>query len=367
VSFKQVTGDSNLFTWDPSRNALTELTDDALSDLAPTVAADGGSVVFQRSRPSPVRVNPLADTSLFLGVLERGRFRSEPTALIDGHAPRLSPDGSRVAYLQKGPDRERATLFVKHLGSGETIQLSSTCPEPSYFLDLHEWADHNLAWSPSGTDLYFVDRPDVYVVRRYQVGAPLASAPLAVAQAGEIIHDLQPSTSGGLAYLVRSAGGSTLRFVDSQSGESLRTVPLQGTASARGWLTGDTGLVLARAGRFQTDFTSEVEALVVSTHGAIRSAGIVPDAFLVTTRLDPQRSVLYVVRIEEGAHNLYEISLVSGRVRRVTDNGLPGVTFSGIEPLGGGALIGVRYEQTSDIWLLDATPLAPESAVRSGS
>ena len=130
VSFRQMTGDSNLFTWDPSRNVLTELTDGALSDLAPSVSADGSSVVFQRSRPSPVQANPLADSSLFRGVMDRGRFRSEPTALIDGHAPRLSPDGSRVAYLQKGPDRARASLFVKHLGSGETIQLSSTCPEP---------------------------------------------------------------------------------------------------------------------------------------------------------------------------------------------------------------------------------------------
>ncbi len=142
---------------------------------------------------------------------------------------------------------------------------------------------------------------------------------------------------------------------------------LQGTASARGWLAGDAGLVLARAVRFQTDFTSDVESLVVSTNGAVRSAGVVPDAFLSTTRLDPQRSVLFVARIEEGAHNLYEMSLLTGRVRRVTDNGLPGVTFSGIEPLRGGALIGVRHERTSDIWLLDATSSTPDRRLAARS
>ncbi len=39
VSFRQISVDSNLFAWDPSRNVLTEVTDDALSDFAPTATA----------------------------------------------------------------------------------------------------------------------------------------------------------------------------------------------------------------------------------------------------------------------------------------------------------------------------------------
>jgi hypothetical protein len=307
------------------------------------------------------------DSTLFLGAFNGSRFRAEPTAVVDGYASRVSPDGSRVAYLQRRPDRDRASLFVKHLRSGETIELSSTSPQPSYLPSLNEWADQNLAWSASGTDLYFVDRPDTYVVRRYHIGAPLTASPLVIARPSEIIYDLQVNTRGVLVYLVRSAGGSTLHFVDGQSGADLRTVTIQGTANARGWLTGDAGVALVRAERFQPDFTSDVEALVVSAGGALRSAGIVPDAFLATTRLDPERSVLYIARIEQGTHNLYEFSLVTGRIRRITDNTLTGVTFSGVEPLRGGGVIGVRHERKSDIWLLDATPLMPDVTARPGN
>jgi hypothetical protein len=124
--------------------------------------------------------------------------------------------------------------------------------------------------------------------------------------------------------------------------------------------------VLARAVRFQTDFTADVEVLVASASGGVRTVGILPGAFVATTRLDPARLVLYVTRADEGAHNVHEMSLVTGRSRRVTDNVLPGVTFSGLEPLPGGALIGVRHERKSDIWLLDGTPPRSDTAVPTG-
>jgi len=113
--------------------------------------------------------------------------------------------------------------------------------------------------------------------------------------------------------------------------------------------------------RFQPDFTADVEVLVVSPNGGVRSIGVVPDAFVATTRLDPTRSVLFIARIEGGSHNLFEMSLANGRLRQITDNALPGVTFSGIQPLRSGALVGVRHQRRSDIWLLDGTPPVPES------
>ena len=367
VSFRQVSGDSNLFTWDPSKSTVVDVTDDALSDFAPTSTSDGSMVVFQRAHPSatPTLRNPLANSTLFVGAFDGLRFRSEPTAITDGFAAQLSPDGSRLAYLRRQSDARTSALLVRHLGSGETITLSATCPEPSFFPSLHEWADHNFAWNASGTELFFVDRPDVYAVRRYQVGGPVTGPPLVVAQANEIIHDLQLSPTGELAYLVRAKGGSILHFIDSRTGQSLGALQFQGTVSARGWLPGEKGVVVARATRFQSDFTADVEVLVVSATGAIRNVGVVPSAFVVTTRLDATRSVLYVARQDGTGRNLYEISLQTGRVRAVTDNTLPGVSFAGVVPLSGGALMGVRHQQRSDIWLLDATSLAGQSASSS--
>jgi hypothetical protein len=216
--------------------------------------------------------------------------------------------------------------------------------------------DQNLAWSPAGTELYFVDRQETFTVRRYRVGERAAEGPLARAQAREVIHDVHASANGMLAYLVSLGGGETLHVVDVQTGKTRLSVPFPGRATARGWVSGDEGLVLARAGGFNEDFTTEVEVLVVSLTGSLRSVGVIDRAFLVTTRLDPARGVMYLVRLDSGVHNLYEFTLATGRLRRITDNGLPGVRFSGFGALARAGLVGVRQERRSDIWMLVATP-----------
>jgi hypothetical protein len=53
---------------------------------------------------------------------------------------------------------------------------------------------------------------------------------------------------------------------------------------------------------------------------------------------------------------LYAFSLATGAIRAVTDNGLPGLTFSAVEPLAGGEVIGVREERKKDVFLIEATP-----------
>jgi hypothetical protein len=315
-------------------------------------------VVFQRSRPSPVIRNPLVNSVLFLGIVDGSRFQSEPAVVADGYAACLSPDGSRLAYLQRAADPQHAILQVKHLRTGDTITLSTTASVPAYTRSPTEWAYQNLAWSPSGTELYFVDRPDVFAVRRYRVGASAPEPPVVRAGAREEIHDLHLSESGMLAYLVSSPSASTLHLIDAESGDHRSTSALQSRASARGWLPGGGGLVVTRGSRLDQDFTADVEVLVATATGSVRSVGVVDKGFVATTRLDPLRAAVYLARLDGGVHNLYEFLLPTGRLRRVTDNTLPGVSYSGISPLGGGAWVGVRHEQRSDIWLLDAAPSA---------
>jgi Tol biopolymer transport system component len=355
VSFRQMSVNSSLWTWDPARALYSQLTDDALSDLAPSSSADGQRVVFQRSRRSPLLGNPLADSTLFVGLLDGVRFRAEPTPIADGFAPRLSPDGSRLAYMQGGADQLN-TLFVKHLQSGETVTVSTTTPQLAYFEPLAEWMDQNLAWNASGTTLYFVDRSDVFTLRRFEVGAAAPGEPLGAAGPREIIHDVHVSPDGNVAYLVTTSRGEILHILNGPSDEDHVTVPVTGTATIRGWLPGGHGLVVARSALFREDFTAEVEILVASTAGVLRPVGVVDGAFLVTTRLDSNRGVLYLARVENGLHNVYEFSLTTGRLRRITDNNLPGVRFSGAEPLGRTGLISVRQERRSDIWMLVASP-----------
>jgi hypothetical protein len=51
-------------------------------------------------------------------------------------------------------------------------------------------------------------------------------------------------------------------------------------------------------------------------------------------------------------HNVYAFAMVSGRLTQVTDNALPGVSFSGVKPAGN-SLIAVRNQRERDIWLIE--------------
>jgi len=61
-----------------------------------------------------------------------------------------------------------------------------------------------------------------------------------------------------------------------------------------------------------------------------------------------------MTRLEQGTSNVYMLSLVTGALTPVTQNVLPGVTFSGFQPSGQG-VIGVREESRQDIWLIQQT------------
>jgi hypothetical protein len=45
---------------------------------------------------------------------------------------------------------------------------------------------------------------------------------------------------------------------------------------------------------------------------------------------------------------------------------LSGVTFSGVEPLGDGSIIGIKSERKSDIWLMEAERGRADTSGRSG-
>jgi hypothetical protein len=185
-----------------------------------------------------------------------------------------------------------------------------------------------------------------------------------IAGVREIVHDLHLSADGALAYLVSSPQerASTLHILDVRSGEERVATPLAGNIVSRGWLPGDRGVVLARATQSNENRTASVEVLVASRAGTLRPAGVVEQAILATVRLDPARAVLYLARVAGGVHNLHEFSLASRRLRPITDNAQPGVTFSGIEPLDSGGFVVVRHERKSDVWLVNATASSPHIA-----
>ena len=69
-----------------------------------------------------------------------------------------------------------------------------------------------------------------------------------------------------------------------------------------------------------------------------------------------------MTRVSDGAHNLAEFSFRTGTMRTITQNTLPGVAYSGFQPVGADRVIGVRDERRQDIYLLQPPPASGPGA-----
>jgi dipeptidyl aminopeptidase/acylaminoacyl peptidase len=109
----------------------------------PTLAPDGSFAVFATSRPD-VEANR-AVGQLWRVDLPDGVPRRLTRGVADG-APRLSPDGSRIAFLRADADR-KPQVFVVAAGGGEPVQATVTPLGVSEF-----------DWTPDGREIAFLAR-----------------------------------------------------------------------------------------------------------------------------------------------------------------------------------------------------------------
>ena len=91
-------------------------------------------------------------------------------------------------------------------------------------------------------------------------------------------------------------------------------------------------------------------------------AARITNVFAVTIRLHASKRMLYMTRGDKGTNNVYAFSFDTGALTAVTQNAMPGVTFSGLQPTASHGIIGVREERREDIWLIQQT-----ATPRSGS
>ena len=366
ISVQQRARDANL--WMFSGSSAQQVTQDSLNDYSPALSADGRVIAFQRSQPTPSRGYTILDAKVFVAPFD-GRTVLEAKAEADGFAPDLSAEGQWLAYMQISDVPRRMTLSVRDLRAGGTIVLSRTAALPSLALAPVDWSTRLTAWSRSGAELYFVDQPADHQLRRYRPGDREPGPALATAPEGSTMRDLflAPDT-GRLAYLTGSrdqgivvheldpATGSTralARFPPSTSGVSV---------VGRGWL--DRRFVVTRSLQQNGDGTGDLEILLTNESGTPTVAGRVTHAYAATMRLHAARRMLYVTRLEQGTSNVFAFALDTGALTQITQNALPGVTFSGLQPTSRGVL-GVREERRDDIWLLqDSTKRPGNSAGR---
>ena len=174
------------------------------------------------------------------------------------------------------------------------------------------------------------------------------------------IRDLWVSPqTGRVAYFSGAKDiGAAVHELDPETGvarDIVKIAPKDLTVglSLRGWL--DRNLILVRSLAFHEDRSSDAEIVVVDGSGGIRTVGRIANVFGPTIRLNPSNRALYLTRTESGTHNVFMFSLDTGALTAVTQNALPGVTFSGFRPLGGQGVLGVREERREDIWLIQQT------------
>ncbi len=217
-----------------------------------------------------------------------------------------------------------------------------------------DWGEQLVTWSPNGDTLYYVDRPEAFAIRRFRPGAEGPGEPLFFFD-GDYIRDLYVSPDGArLGFLTWTRGECALHAIDLGTGEDEVLTRFTGPFSrvfGRGWLRDGRRFVLVRTSAVHEDSSADIDVLVASGGSAPALVATTEGGFTVTSRLDSARGVLYLTRMVGGIHNVYAVGLDERRTVAVTDNRLPGVTFSGIRPVRGGGFVVVQNERKRDIWI----------------
>ena len=188
------------------------LTNDALSDLAPSVSRDGKTIVFQRTNSSSLAGNTLLDSRLIKGTLVGQTLRLEPEFAAEGFAPQISPDGAEASPTCTAR-RRRSSSRISAPASLPPSRKKPRRPPSRRFRN--SWLGQNVAWVPTTGDLVFVERSPLFKISRYSAGKTLDVTPIVQVERGWRVRDLFPSADGRtLAYLKSASDAHELHTVD---------------------------------------------------------------------------------------------------------------------------------------------------------
>jgi Tol biopolymer transport system component len=357
--------EANLWWVDPRGGDSHQLTADTLSDFGPSMAREGGIVVFQRARNV---ASGVMDAAIHVARWESGGLVGEERVVAAGFRPSLSPDGMRVAYAETLPDGSPgARVRGMDLDSGRVWAVSDRLQEVGLREFPHAWLSRSYAWAPDGSALYHValSPEGMPELRRQVPGAEDGGDLLLTAPSGRhMIQDLHLSPDGErLVYLLVLAtdpGRGELReFVLENSTDSARfaVTALPGsspwTVICRGFLADGESVLLARSA-LNPDLSEEVEFLVHHPSRGGRPIGRAEAAYPQTAVLDVGTGLVFLTMADAGVHNVYSLSLETGEFHRITDNRLPGVSFSGLQVFPDGTLLASHHQRNLDLWLLAA-------------
>jgi serine/threonine protein kinase len=354
IAFEQLSQSNSLWRLDLATGGLRQLTGDALGDYWPSVSESGGQVVFQRTRPTPQEGFQFLDAQVLSAPFGNAALDSQVVA--DGFSPRISLDGTWVAYYQRLPGLPRLRLLVKNLSTGEgrAITEHGVMPAIAATASPVDFVGQTMAWHPIGAQLFYLvmndGRPELHRVDMQALSTPVV---VARADAGvTAFKDLYISPDGASVAWI-AAGKAHLAVEVMELPSTRRTLArikrdAPATLYLGGW-TRESAVLLERAQ--QRGRVYEVQLTEIPLNGEPRAIAFVADAAVPTIVMDLPRKRMLLTRDEEGVHNIYAVTVPNGGLVKITNNESPGVSFSGIQPLHADALVFAREERKRDIWI----------------
>ncbi len=130
------------------------LTHDEAGAMWPSFSPDGSRIFFQSGRPGG-------------GIFSIDALGGDIQSVVDsGFAPRLSPDGSRIAYYREGPPWYTAKMFTVPAQGGASVPF-----QPAFSLYAADRRGAAPVWSPDGDHILFPGTPDKSEEPDWYVGA----------------------------------------------------------------------------------------------------------------------------------------------------------------------------------------------------
>jgi Tol biopolymer transport system component len=188
-------GNQNLWAIDLDRKRPRQLTNGRLGSVAPRVGRNGDIIFSSASH----------QTDLYLQDLAGGNQRRLTQHTEDNFVPKISPDGTRAAYMSSRTGN--AEIWILDLAGGGERQLTSNSDE-----------DYSPVWSPDGTMILYVSvhggRPALWIAdasggapRRFLEAGPSQQSGPRWSPDGAVIGFLTPGETGNELWFTDPDGG----------------------------------------------------------------------------------------------------------------------------------------------------------------
>jgi len=252
-------------------------------------------------------------------------------------------------------------LFVATLDTGIRTRIADRFIFPGYTLGSpFDHLGSAVTWSPGSPDLYFVSAAESGApeIRHFRPGSS-ADSDLIVDNFGakDVVLDLALSKDGRRLGYDRWADQKVevhVRDLLSHKDRVIWTEPnaWRFAVQIKGWRADDAALIAVRSTRNQ-EGSLRAELFQIGIDGRTTPEELISaHARSLGAIFSAADGLLYVTTVDGPVHNVSSFSIADGRLRKLTTNTVPGVTFAGLHVTLDGRLLFSRQEIKQDIWAI---------------